>query len=627
MKTYLVEEFNSDIEFDKNSLIIALTPEVCYQLDKEEIKYSIIEDYYDEAVLSNQVDEHRQSVFHWIDELDKFPQNNIRELDLRLGTIYKWYLKGMILDPLYIRCYTLKRLFEAVSPSEVIFIASEPNEPNLNYRFENSGRSLYAEVIPILCGENSIPLKTVFLKRYSKKVREIAKSTGSRNQIFIFRLKSILARSRIVRRIYFIVKCTTKLLFTKRAELNKLNIFMLRSDYIGEDFIIDALTRGHNIYMLSGDSILKYSHLGARRHLNLKVEYDKVAGINNGIWGQSANLLEGHDLIKWFNEQFQLDVSEIVLPRLRYFISNVCPEILGYFKALTKFYKKEQTDILLAPFRSTLIEYAAVAAANYHERVKTVCFSHGDSVSNSKTWNIVELENFNIYIASNTETKVFYSCLGKTINSLTKLYSSPHRLLNVKKIGHLREKRRGKIRKNRIIYLPTFTLWDNRRMDGGPYPDTWNYKFQKSLIEYFSTRREYTFVWKGLPQSEKIYNPIPDFIKDNNFSNIEVAVNSFSEHLLSADRVICDLPSTGFYEAVIAGVPTMSLCYKALIVRKSAEDYFENLLKFFSDIPEAIKYIDEFLNSDSELYKVTIELEDNSILNILEGATNIDLTP
>ena len=80
MKTYLVEEYRSNIEFDKDSVVVALTPKVCYQLDKKGIKYSIIEDYYDEVELSNQVEAYRQSVFQWIDELDEFLQNNIKDL-------------------------------------------------------------------------------------------------------------------------------------------------------------------------------------------------------------------------------------------------------------------------------------------------------------------------------------------------------------------------------------------------------------------------------------------------------------------------------------------------------------------------------------------------------------------
>ena len=76
LKTYLVEAYSPNVKFDENSLIVALTPEVCYQLDKEGIKYSIIEDYYDEAELSTQEDEYYKSQLQWIGRLDEFLQKN-----------------------------------------------------------------------------------------------------------------------------------------------------------------------------------------------------------------------------------------------------------------------------------------------------------------------------------------------------------------------------------------------------------------------------------------------------------------------------------------------------------------------------------------------------------------------
>lgn len=616
MKLYLIEAYSPDMRFDENSLIVALTPEVCYHLDKAGIRYSIIEDYYDEAELLANEDEYYESKTQWIDGLDEFLHTNIEGLNLKLATIYDWYLKRMIIDTLYIRCYALNRLFEAVKPLDVVFVSHKPEQPHLNYRFEYYGRSYYSQVIPVLCSEKNIPLTPVFLEPDNKDVNEI--KSVSQGESLVTRLKRTLYQSATVRRMHFIYKYFSKRPFLKHKSHKGLNIFVLKTVHIRMDFVIDALKRGHNVYLLSGDFINRYSCLGARRHLDLKAAYkDKATDLNNSIWENTANLLEGHDLIKWFNKKCQLDVSQMILPKLRHFISTVCPELIGYFGVFTEFYEKDRIDILFTPSVSPLIEYAALAAANHQDRIKTVCIFHGDSVYTSKTWEVREIKNYDVNIAPNIERKEYYRRLSSEINSSTKLYSSPHRLLGIKRINHLRQRQRANVKK-RLIYLTAFMVWDDRLMDGGNYPDTWYYKFQKALIQYFSTRTEYTFVWKGLPQADAIYNPIPDFIKDSNFRNIEIATNPFVAHLLSADRVICDMPATGFYESVIAGVPTMSLYHKALIVRKSAVDYFGNLLKLFSDIPEAINHIDEFLSSDPELYKTTIDMGDESVLDILE---------
>ena len=620
MKTYFVEGYSTEIRFDKDSVVIALTPTVCYQLDKAGIKYSIIEDYYDEAELSTHEDEYFKSQLQWINGLDEFLQRNVnelKELNLKLGMIYYYHLKTSVLDPVYVRCYTLNRLFEAIKPSSVILISFPPPEDtSLDYNLRDKGKSYYSHIIPILCTQNNIPLTPVFLDEDNINIKPLSYETP------VIRLRRTLAKSEMVNKLYlsllFIYQYLRRRPLPKQPNRKRLNILRLKLSHIGVNFVVDALKKGHRVYQLIGNSIIKYSPLGMRKHLNLKAEYEDIAKeLSSSIWGNTANLLEGDDLIKRINEECQLDVSKIVLPRLKYFISRVCPEILGYFKVFIEFYKKGKIDFVITPLAVSPIEFAAIAGANYSNRTKSVCVQHGDDVYQSKFWRIMELTHFNIFISSNKEAKEYYRQLGEAINSPTKLYGSQDRLLNVKRINRLRDKGEG-IKKNRIIYLPNPLRGDWRRFDCVNYPDIWYYKFQKSLIEYFSTRREYTFVWKGLPISDRSYNPIPNFILDNNFSNIEIATNPFTQHLLSADRVICDYPSTGFYESVVAGVPTMSLYHRASKVRKSAVDYFGNLLKLYSDIPEAINHIDEFLNSAPELYRTTIDMEDNSFLDILE---------
>ena len=618
MKVYLLEAYSPGTKFDEDGLIVALTPEVCYHLDKAGIKYSIIEDYYDEAELLASEDEYYESQLQWICELDKFLQDNVQELkesNLRLASIYYHHLKTYLLDPLYIRCYTLRRLFEKVKPSDVTFVSRSPGNGALNFRLQDVSKSYYSRIIPLYCCERDVRLTLILSEEGgSAKQAKPLEVGGS----FASRLRRMLVKSEIIRNVYysayFIYKCLSRRPFLSQGNQEKLSIFILRGGYhIWPDLAIDALNRGHSVYELWDNFIVKRSFFRAKRHFRHQKESISL----DDIWQHTANLLESSDLIRRINKQCQLDVSQIVLPRLRYFISQVCPEILRYFKVFIEFYEKETIDFILAPFAVSLVELGALAAANFKD-VNTTCLVHGDEAFETSYWWVSELRNYSIHISSNRETKEFYERLCKANDIPTRLYTSPHRLLNVKRIKQLREKGVNRIKGGRVIYLPTMLSWDAQRLESTHYPDTWYYKFQKSLIEYFSTKIEYTFVWKGLPQSDGIYNPIPDFIKDSNFTNIEIAINPFVDHLLSADRVICDFPSTGFYESIVAGVPTMSLYHKALKIRKSAVDYFGNLLKLFSDIPEAINHIDEFLNSDPELYKTTIDVEDNHVLDILE---------
>ncbi len=619
MKTYLVESWSPEIEFDCHSTIVALTPEVCYQLDKAGVEYSIIEDYYNEAELAALEDEYHKSQIEWIKNLDEFLQSNIeelRELKLRMATIYYYYLKTMVLDPLYIRCYTLNKLIEMIKPTNVVFISYPGKVMSLDFRLECNGESLYSQIIPILCQESSIQF-TALLSEPDNGRLKVTKSVDTN---IITQLRKKLGKFRIIRMVYSFGKTfRQKSFLVKRPANNKLKILMLKLGYEGKKLVEEALDHGYRVYEFSDDWIIECFSGRTKKHLNLKEKYEcRLAELDINIWEKTAILLDGHELTKWINERCRATVHPIVLPRLKYFISDLCPQILSFFKTFKEFCENEKIDFVLTPHEFSLTDFAAVAAANSCRHTKSVLIYHGADLFANKMWDITELSHFDIHITPEKELKEYLEYRCELNNIPTELYYSiSSGLLDVGRKRHLSRKQKG-VGKERVIYLPTVFMGDNRRYDGANYPDVWYYKFQKSLIEYFSTKSEYTFVWKGLPMSDAIYNPIPNFIKDNNFSNIEIATNPFVEHIPSADKVICDHPSTGLYESIVAGVPTMCLYHNVFKLRKSAVAHFGNLLKLFADLPEAIKHIDEFLTGDQELYKMKLETGDKSTLQILE---------
>jgi hypothetical protein len=623
LKVYLLEAYSPDIKFDEGGLVVALAPLACYQLDKVGIKYSIIEDYYNQSELAAGEDAYHQSQLQWISRLDAFIQENIkevRELELKLGTIYYIYLKTSVIDPVFLRCYSLRKLFAAVKPTAVAYVSQQHQKAPLDYNLFNSDRSYYSLIIEALCGQNGIPVESVFLKPDSEKDAKAVR----RYESIPIRLKGILSGNSLVRGMYFFperlrffFRCIRACFFNKQTGQKRLNIFMLKSGHIGLDFVIRTLKKGYNIYQLSGDSLIKYSCFGTRRKNDSKTERTRVPAPSNSVWENTAGLLDGHELVASVNRLCELNVSTVVLPGLKHFISDICPTITENYRVFAEFYRREKIDFVITPHEVFPAEFAAIAAAGRSRSVTAINFEHGDSVFEANIWDIVCLSRFDIDICSNEEMCEYFRHRCQVNNFSTRIYRSPHRLLPLKQKGSLREKRKS-VKKNRIIYLPSIFMGERSRFDCAHYPDTWYYKLQQALIEYFSTIKEYTFVWKGLPTSDVTYNPIPNFIKDSNYQNIEIATTPFPRHLLTADRVICDYPSTGFYESVLAGISTISLYHRALKVRQSAIDYFGKLLSPFSDVPEAIGCIDEFLAGDPEQYKTTIDTEGEGILGILE---------
>jgi len=624
LKLYLLEAFNSELKFEKDSSVIALTPLVCYQLDKAGVKYSIIEDFYNEIELAATEDEYYQKQLQWIRGLDAFLRETVEEIKktgLNLATIYYYYLKTAVLDPVFLHSYAISKLLASVKPASVTYIYCPSQEISWDFSLFYNGCSHWYMVTEAFRQQNNIPLESVVLDR-ARNEHIFAVSRKASVQI---RLKRIIVKSGLIKRAHSLLsglphycKRIQACLFAGKASEKQLNILLLKISHIGENFIVKALRKGHRIFLLSHDFIFRFSCFGVSRTYNLMPEKTSPTTPPENAWVKAAGIMENHILLENINKLCKLDVSKIILPQLKYFISRICPELYSYYRGFSEFYNQARIDIVMTPHEVSPVEFAAIAASNKGHQTRSVCVQHGDSVFDVNFWKITELLSHRIYISSNQEMMDYLKSQCRSNNMLTEFYLSPHRFQNIIKIRQKKVINQESIKRNRIIYLPTVFIGNRRRFDGQMYPDTWYYKFQKALVEYFASRKEHNFVWKGLSASEVVYNPIPDFIKDGNFTNIEIATDPFIRHLPSADRVICDYPSTGFYESIVAGIPTISLYPRALKVRKSAIEYFGKLLAPFSDFPEAIVHVDEFLKSDPEQYRVTLDMEGEDILDILE---------
>jgi len=606
MKLYLLEAYDPNIQFD-DGVVVALTPEVCYHLDKRGIDYNIIEEHYNEHELFEDRHAFLQDQSNWFGDFDKFLKDNIDALnryDLNLATTYSTYIKTNIVDLIILKSYILKSLFDELNPSSVIFVTLPLNEKVLTDDLRYSGKSIYAQLISLLCKKHSIPLTELF--GYSAK--NTKNVTSRRSKTFRGICKYIPGILKIMGSI-----------FSKKKQNSILNILQLNFSYNGFDVIKNGFIRGHKVYLLSGNKIFIFHRRGIKIFDIEYKNHDTENALND--WNQAAQLLETHELIKWINEKCSLDVSDIVLPNLKHFVLNICPDLLRHYMAFITFYERESISIVVSPYMQSTIELGAIAAANKCEHTKTMCVEHGDDIFTNLFWRLKELTNFDVLVVSDKENKRYLESICNQHKTRTNVYSISERMSSIIKIGDLRKT--GKFnnlnKKNEIIYLPTFLTWDALRIDANIHiSPTKYYKFQKTLLEYFSEKKDYTFIWKGLLQSESIYNPIPDLIIDKNITNVRVETEPFKKYLPYANKVIFDYPSTGMYESIIAGVPTMCLCTDKLNVRKTGIELFKNVIKFYHNVDEAIGYIDEFVSTDSEKYTAHLETSDKNLIDIIE---------
>lgn len=601
MKIYLLESYLPSVEFDKSSVIIALTPEACYELDKQEIKYSIIEDYCHPAISLPSEYTHLQS--QWIDRIDSILTDNVEDIrvyNLRLANFYNVYFQHSVLDQLFAKCYALNKVLDVLKPSEIVLAICNAKPTSLDFTFHSSGASYYSQIIPSICKTRSIILQ----------VHHIAGREQNHSS------KAMLARlykDDRVQSMLLALKYYTRPTEDKRCK--GLRIFLPKLTNIGLDFIVDAIKRGHSVYGAHNalddndifiDSTIIYTSFGLRKYSRLN--------LHPAVFDATIRILGNSELTSWFNGYFNVDVSNIMLSRLRCFVLDICPWVIACFKAYLEFYKEAKIDTLIMAHDVLPHESAALLAAN-HLGLNTICISHGDGVYSYRRWERREAQNYKVIIASNTEREHYYQRLGTELGHTVQAYTSSHRLQPQLQLGTSRKNiKEGK----KVLYLAFFMAGDNRGTEDGEYPDTWLYSLQKTLVRYFATRTDYSFIFEAMPASDLLYNPIPDFINDNKFSNVLYSTKPFASWLHSVDRVICDCPSTGLYESIAAGVPVMSLYHTSWTYRQSALDCFGQVLKPFSTISEAITQVNGFLNDSPGKYIMNLGTSKDSLLDIVE---------
>jgi len=206
------------------------------------------------------------------------------------------------------------------------------------------------------------------------------------------------------------------------------------------------------------------------------------------------------------------------------------------------------------------------------------------------------LKPYDIYLSTDEEHTQSCERIDSCFNYKTKIIPSFSYRLN--QFSLLAQKgRRRKNKKRTVIYIPTSLNWDNYRIEAAYYEDAWYYKWQKLLLEFFASQNNFHFIWKVLPASNKIYDPIPNLIQDKEYKDIEYAANSFYYWITKADLALLDYPSTAFYEAAVAKLPVMSL-------------YNTNFMKIREGAKKiSLKYIDDANN----------KIEKDKILDVVKS--------
>jgi len=633
---YLLERFDPAVDYSGGQ-ILALTPLACFELDKKSIKYKIIDDYCSHQDLSCQEAGYQSSLLAWVNDFDKFLEDNIPALRLfpmrPLRSFYKFI--EISLGGIFIRAYHLRRFLEQGKASSITYIYDKNRDIDPVHGFaivERSRRerfkSLYLQLIPLICAKYSVDLE-IRGASVSDAGLESGKQEMNQGTSFKERIKG----NRYLSWIYLIYQQlssilryrTLRLLTGSSGGTKKLGILIMRFAPGLEDFIEKSLTDGHRIFLKQGCWLKEITPFGIRSRLLLK-KVDQLK--HSSLLGdclRTAKLFEANPkLINWVNTRCGFDVSGLIMPKLKDFITEVCPEFINNTMEGASFYDRNQIDFVVSMYEVEISDFAMIAATRGSRATKSVHLQHGESIYPIST--LGEFDHFDYYFASEEGMEWDQSRISgiKKLNPCS-VYRATYRLKDLKELRESAKKETGCSgkTKEKIVYVPRIAAWDRCYYNVPSYSVTWHYKFQKKLIEHFAKRSEFDFIWKGAPAYDNIYSPIPQLISESGFTNVEVSTLPLTKCLAWADRVINDFLSSCVYETTSGGVPMLALRYRGFEPRdKRVLDIFGNTVTDFNTTDEAIEKIDKFLSADPKGFTIDLPLDNNDMLCVLKRLRN-----
>jgi len=608
MNCYLLENYDSKVEFKNNNIKIALTPLASFQLDMAGVTYNDLNDYYDEKNFLNKENEFYQDQLKWFEKYDTFLWKyfpEAKEKNIKLASNYYFYLKIMI-DSIIQRCITINSFIEKVKPDCIIYVSFNYDDDKLNISqfptlFINC-QSLFSRLFPLFCKKYNIKFERIIIKENDKlKKNNIETKKLIKNNII--KIKNI----RIIKYLYYYYKILH--LFKNNNYNKKMNLFFLKlSGNNVIDVIKDAQIADCKIYYKIDKKIFNNNNF-IPENIENKLT-NRIDRFNININELERDLLNEKDILGWVDDYCGINVSSIILPRLLYFIQDYCPKYLSFVNNYIDFYNKYNIDMVLTPHTVTADEFAAITATKYSIKTKSICLQHGDSAFSYKIWDNIEYSVYDCYLSSDHEMENYIKERIKKINISTKVYQYSYRLEKLPKNYKYRKNNNNKKEKKVLIYVPTIYPWDIKIWFESILPDTWYYRWQKELFDYLSKRNDFDIIWKGIPGSNQTYDPMPDLIKFRDSKNIKYAIEPFIKWIKKADLVLMDFPSTPLYEAAWSGLPVLSLYYEPYNkIRETAKKLFGNSLQSFGSFDEGIKKIDDYLNNKSDDFIVKIPYE------------------
>jgi hypothetical protein len=308
------------------------------------------------------------------------------------------------------------------------------------------------------------------------------------------------------------------------------------------------------------------------------------------------------DLAAWINERADKYAIADTVAYWEDFFLHIIPKTLWEYDAMNRFFKLQKAKFVVARSSSGL-NYGAALMAAKNNRIPRICFQHSVGPIDMKGWTHAELAYFDINCPQSTLSTRHFSEVAKKDYPDCKVIESSHYLLNLRRRYAQKYKP-----SNPVYYVPTKLANGCEHFNIPLYSMSWYFLHQRALIEYFGSRDDFQFVYKDTDGQSWAEQSIMKWLWANKPANVRIVKGPYTQFLGDVGRVVFDYPSTGFFESLAAGIPTLGLHHETFRIWGPMKSHFGASLQSFRDTAEAVGRIEDFLNADPKIFQTTIEL-------------------
>lgn len=603
---HLLEEYGHE-ECAGASNIVALTPQAAYALDRRTMAYRMLDDYYDEKEMRSGDNELFLRQLKWMEGIDEILK---KELDFcrkhklnAISRIYYFPLK-FIVDHIIIEVYMLRKFLDEARPGEIIYVFDSRKRLNpLNlYHWIDVGSDYYKELLSLMAPGYGFTISAVDLAK--KDLSGASPAPGQENRPDLKHALKVLAKKAFL---FFKYRKYSAPFFRHSAAESGISALFLHSGCQPHDHLIrDFLRRGADVFVKEGKDVFYENGAFRKKMLDLRIS-DKDKAILEQTVSDIRNVMPSlygnGKLIKWVSDECGLDVTAVLKPVVEYLFLDMFARDIVESRKLMEFYKKHRIDYVAARAGTDEDPITGLLAANCVNGVKSVCFEHSCSAPDFRALAVAEAGMFDIYFATDElSAKYFKEVAPRYIKTECCVFQEPYvfqKISDMKKV-------QPPAKKGSILYIPANHSYLRRYFNNMDYSATWYYRFQKSLVDFFASKQEFTFIFKEASGLTWCFESIIPYIKDRGYKNIIIETGRLPGYLPRAERAIIDCPSTPLFEAAAFGMPVLAVYKDHLLKWEPAAEHFGMSLQPFSRDEEAISRINDFISSDGKDYLATL---------------------